>query len=142
MPDQGSGVSERDAVKAEDTDWLTFETVKFRINPALSAEQREALRMDYGLAVGDLGTPRASVDETLSASRDVHRSRKPSGSSAALCVNGVKRQPRAGPGVSTASFAITIIDIAKRRRILLIADVSWNAIGRKLSKGSTMERRC
>lgn len=34
----------------EDTDWLTFETVKFRINPALSAEQREAFRMDYGLA--------------------------------------------------------------------------------------------
>lgn len=34
----------------EDTDWLTFETVKFRINPALNAEQREALRMDYGLA--------------------------------------------------------------------------------------------
>ena len=86
----------------EDTDWLTFETVKFRINPALSAEQREALRMDYGLAGGDLGTPRASVDETLSASRDVHRSRKPSGSAAALCVNGVKREPRAGLGVSPA----------------------------------------
>lgn len=34
----------------EDADWLTFETVKLRINPALNAEQREALRMDYGLA--------------------------------------------------------------------------------------------
>lgn len=34
----------------KDADWLSFETVKFRINPALNAEQREALRMDYGLA--------------------------------------------------------------------------------------------
>jgi hypothetical protein len=34
----------------EDADWLTFETVKLRINPELTAEQREALRMDYELA--------------------------------------------------------------------------------------------
>lgn len=34
----------------DDTDWLTFDTVKLRINPELSGEQREALRMDYDLA--------------------------------------------------------------------------------------------
>lgn len=34
----------------EDTEWTTFETLGFRINPALGAEQREALRADYGLA--------------------------------------------------------------------------------------------
>ena len=34
----------------EDRDWITFETLRFRINPRLGAEQREALRIDYGLA--------------------------------------------------------------------------------------------
>lgn len=33
-----------------DTGWTTFETVSLRINPELTAEQREALRIDYGLA--------------------------------------------------------------------------------------------
>jgi hypothetical protein len=34
----------------EDADWLAFETIRFRINPELALEQREALRMDYDLA--------------------------------------------------------------------------------------------
>ena len=36
--------------RSEDMEWTTFETLGFRINPALGAEQREALRADYGLA--------------------------------------------------------------------------------------------
>ncbi len=32
-----------------DEDWLTWESVKLRINPELGAEARAALRMDYGL---------------------------------------------------------------------------------------------
>lgn len=33
----------------KDKDWNTFVTVKLRLNPELSKERREALRMDYGL---------------------------------------------------------------------------------------------
>lgn len=34
---------------AIDEDWLTWESVKLRINPELGAEARAALRMDYGM---------------------------------------------------------------------------------------------
>jgi hypothetical protein len=44
------GGAARAGWSAEDRDWLTFETVKLRINPELATEQREALRMDYELA--------------------------------------------------------------------------------------------
>lgn len=37
----------------EDKDWNTFETVTLRLNPDLTDERREALRLDYGLA-GDV----------------------------------------------------------------------------------------
>jgi hypothetical protein len=33
----------------EDQAWMTFETVRLRLNPALGAEKREALRIDYDL---------------------------------------------------------------------------------------------
>lgn len=38
-----------DGKTAEDVDWNTWETVRFRINPELGTDALEALRVDYGL---------------------------------------------------------------------------------------------
>ncbi len=38
-----------DGETPEDVDWNAWETVRFRINPELSEDAREALRVDYGL---------------------------------------------------------------------------------------------
>ncbi len=38
-----------DGETSEDVDWNAWETVRFRINPELESDAREALRVDYGL---------------------------------------------------------------------------------------------